>query len=239
MGTDKKKSLFSIYLPAVITAVLIGIGFLIFTVMTVTYDVDAIGPEGSSVGFSKLNAAVRDAVGTNAAAEKISDILGYLAIAVMACFFALGVYRLIKGRSFRVVDREIYAVGGFYAVLLAVYLLFEKLELNYRPVLGEEGLEASYPSSHTVLALCVFLSAGLSYGLFFGEKNRIAGIAVKAAAAVCAVATVVFRFVSGVHWATDIAGGILLSAFLLSVYSPVRSYVVSLPEKTGEKEKKE
>ena len=78
-------------------------------------------------------------------------------------------------------------------------------------------LEASYPSSTTMLALCVLPTAMMQL------KTRIHGDAVRRAVLVILAAFSVFmvvgRLISGVHWLSDIVGGVLLSAGLVSLYA--------------------
>ena len=72
---------------------------------------------------------------------------------------SLGLGQLLKGKSLLKVERSILALGVFYAVVMAAYLVFEVWVVNYRPVLIEGALEASYPSSTTLLVLCVMPTA--------------------------------------------------------------------------------
>ena len=80
----------------------------------------------------------------------------------------------------------------------------------------EDTLEASYPSSHTMLAVCVMSTAicQLKWKMRDEHVSRI----VQGVLAVLIVLTVAGRMISGVHWFTDIIGGVLLSAFLVSLY---------------------
>ena len=217
MGNDKKR-LSQALTVRIITSACLLVAFAVFTVAVTAADVRPVGADGTDIGFAGLNTAVRDAVGYSPVLFAVSEYLGYIALAVMAFFAGVGLVRLIRGRSLKAVGSEIWLTGGFYVLLLAVYLLFEKLEINYRPLKLEGELEASYPSSHTVLALCVFLSAALLFAKLLASKPKAAA-ALQIAMTVLALATVVTRFASGVHWFTDIIGGVILSALLLSLYS--------------------
>ena len=88
--------------------------------------------------------------------------------------------------------------------------------INYRPVLIEGYLEASYPSSTTLLVLCMMPTAKMQ--LDGRIKNPAVRKIVGLAIVVFTVFMVVGRLVSGVHWITDIAGGVLLSAGLVMLY---------------------
>ncbi len=179
--------------------------------------VDDIGPLGSSVGLASLNGAVRDAVGVSGTWEKVSELLALAAIASALCVAGAGVYQLISRRRLYLVDCEIVFSAGLYILLGAAYLLFELSPVNFRPILVEGGLEASFPSSHTLLALTVL--GGVIYLLCSRVKNitlRRCGVALCTAVGVL---TVLGRLLSGVHWFTDILGGILLSAALVFMYA--------------------
>ena len=114
-------------------------------------------------------------------------------------------------------DRSILVLGGFYIVVMAMYLLFEEVVINYRPVLIDGNLEASYPSSTTMLALCVLPTAMMQL------KSRIRRRTVRRAVLVTLGAFTVFmvigRLISGVHWLTDMIGSVLLSVGLVMLYA--------------------
>ena len=179
-------------------------------------DVRAIGPLDSSVGLASLNGAVRDLIGESSLWYDISEVSGLLSLAAAAGFACFGLYRLIRTRSLKKVGIDIYLLGALYVVVMAAYLLFEVWVVNSRPVLQDGVLEASFPSSHTVLALTVLLSA--ADWCFRNLKQRYLRTASAAACIGLALLTIVGRFLSGVHWFTDILGGVLLSASLLCLY---------------------
>jgi undecaprenyl-diphosphatase len=118
------------------------------------------------------------------------------------------------------VDRSLLALGCFYVAVLGVYLLFEKLEVNYRPVLIDGCLEASYPSSTTLLTLCVMPTAATQ--LWGRIKRKTLRCCVVCAILGFTFFMVVARLVSGVHWLTDILGGVLLSGGLVAGYEALR-----------------
>lgn len=203
------------------------LAFVVFTLLVAKCDVETVNvlnvltgdnSETTAIGFATINTAVADLIGVHMVWYKITDILGYLALLVVAFFGLLGILQLVQRKSIAKVDKDIIALGGFYVVVLAFYVIFEKVTINMRPVIVdlEEGLEASYPSSHTMLAVCVFTTA------IFQFNSRIKSDAVaKVIDIVCAVllvVTVIGRLISGVHWFTDIMGGLLLSASLIICY---------------------
>ena len=100
--------------------------------------------------------------------------------------------------------------------VLLQYLFFEYFVVNYRPVLINGYLEASYPSSTTMLVMCVMPTAVMQ--LSRRMKSRKYAKAAARLISVFTVFMVIGRLVSGVHWATDIIGGAILSVGLVWVY---------------------
>lgn len=194
--------------------------FLAFTLVVRFVGVAAIGPEGSSVGLAALNGAVAGLLGENLVWYEITDALGKLALLTAALFGAFGLYQWIARKSLAKVDGGIWALCGLYVLVLAAYAFFEKVIVNYRPVILEEGLEASYPSSHTMLALCVFASAKIALDHYLAKKKGLR-LAADVLCIALIVVTVGGRLISGVHWLTDIIGAVLLSAALLELFAAV------------------
>jgi len=188
-----------------------------FTILIAKVDVQSVGPEGSSVGFATLNAQVHTAFGFNQTFFSLSELLGVLPFLTIAFFLLVALVELLRYKSLKKLPRELFLLFGFYAVVLAFYLLFEKLALNFRPViLDGEGLEASYPSSHTLFALTLCGSALLVLPRLFDKTHPWLVKLVRAALALLALAVVFTRLFAGVHWLTDIVGGLLISAALLA-----------------------
>ncbi len=191
--------------------------FALLTVAVLTLDVDSIGPQESSVGLSSLNSKMRDAIPYNAFLYELTELLGLLALASAVVFALLGVIQLIKGRSLKAVDKDIYLLAALYVVTLASYLFFETFVVNYRPVIASGGeLEASFPSSHTLLAVTFIGSA--MYQTLRRVKRDMVKYSVFSAGGVLMVLTVIGRFLCGVHWFTDILGGLLLGGAILFAY---------------------
>ena len=201
----------------------IGLGllaaFLLWTLAVSRVDVQSIGPQASSVGFATVNGWFHSLTGVNMTLYTITDWLGLVPVAFGFGFATLGLAQWIRRRSIFKVDRSILVLGGFYIVTLMAYLLFEEWVINYRPVLIQGFLEASYPSSTTLLTLCVMPTAQLQLGRRIQDPafRRIVGIAITA----FTLFMVVGRLLSGVHWLTDIIGGILLSAALVTLYDAI------------------
>ena len=190
--------------------------FVLWTVLICFVDVQAIGPEGSSVGFSTINGFIHELTGVNWFLYTVTDWLGLVPIGVAFGFAVLGLVQWIKRKSLLKVDRSILTLGGFYIVVMAVYILFEIVVINYRPTLIDGYLEASYPSSTTILVMCVMPTAMMQ--LRARIKNDLFRRCVMFAIAVFIAFMVIGRLVSGVHWITDIIGGALLSAAIVLMY---------------------
>ena len=193
--------------------------FLLWTVAVSRIDVQSIGPNGSSVGFASLNRLVHSFTGVHMLLYTITDWLSLVPAAFGLGFALTGLWQWIRRKNILKVDRSILLLGVFYAVVLAVYLFFEIVVINYRPVLIEGFLEASYPSSTTVLVLCVMPTAVLQ--LRSHIKKRAIRKGTSMAVAVFTAFMVIARLFSGVHWVTDIVGGILLSAGLVLLYDAI------------------
>lgn len=193
--------------------------FLLFTAGVLTVDVKPIGPEQPKVGFATVNQYMFDHVGESAVWHRVTEWLGYIAILVALGFAVMGLYQWVKRKSIVRMDRDLIAIGILYIVVIAFYLFFELFIVNYRPVLVEGMLEASYPSSHTMIVLCVMGSAIPQL------HHRIQSKPIRLAAETASVAAIVImlwgRLASGVHWCTDIVGSILLSAALIMLYDAV------------------
>ena len=193
--------------------------FALWTVLVSTVDVQSIGPRGSAVGFATLNGWVHTLFGVHMSLYTVTDWLGLVPVAFGFGFAALGAVRWIKRRSIAKVDIRILVLGGFYLVVLAAYLFFESTVINYRPVLINDYLEASYPSSTTLLTLCVMPTARLQLNARI--RNATFRRIVASLIAAFSLFMVVGRLISGVHWITDIVGGILLSSGLVELYRGV------------------
>ena len=191
--------------------------FALWTFAIRVIDVQPIGPRGSSVGFATVNSLFHNLTGVHMQLYHITDWLGLVPVAFGFGFALLGLIQWIKRKSILKVDGSILILGGFYIVTLAAYLFFESYVVNYRPVLIAGFLEASYPSSTTLLVLCVMPTAMIQ----LRERIQYPMLRRYVCAAITAfiVFMVVGRLISGVHWLTDIIGGILLSAGLVMIYN--------------------
>ena len=191
--------------------------FVLWTLLLRFVDVRAIGPLGSRVGFAAINGFVHKLTGVNLSLYVATDWLGLIPIGIALAFGILGLAQWIKRKRFWAVDRDILALGIFYTVVMTVFVFFEFVVVNYRPVLIDGILEASYPSSTTMLAMCVLPTAMMQM------NTRIKNITIRRCVALLILAFTAFmvvgRILSGVHWITDIIGGAMFSTGLIFVYS--------------------
>ena len=199
-----------------LTSIALFIAFALWTALICIVDVSPIGPNNSMVGFATLNKAVHSLTGVNMTLYVITDWLGLVPIITAFCFAVLGLIQLIKRKSILRVDRSIIALGIFYVAVITTYILFEYVVINYRPVLINGYLEASYPSSTTMLTLTVMITAIMQ--LQDRIKNNALKNAITLIIALFTAFMVIGRILSGVHWITDIIGGALISTALITLY---------------------
>ncbi|MBE6903055.1 MAG: phosphatase PAP2 family protein [Ruminococcaceae bacterium] len=197
-------------------AVFLLAAFVLWTVLIRLVDVKAIGPMESSVGFATLNAFFHKLTGVNMTLYIITDWLGLVPVFVAFGFAAFGLIQWIKRKSLLKVDYSIFVLGAFYIATITAYLFFESFVVNYRPILIDGFLEASYPSSTTLLVMCVMPTAVMQ--LNGRIKNKTARKCITIAITAFIAFMVVGRLISGVHWLSDIIGGILLSTGLVNLY---------------------
>ena len=190
--------------------------FLLWTAAIQFVDIKSIGPLESTVGFAEMNRFVHNLTGVHMSLYTVTDWLGLIPIMFAIGFGALGLTQWIMRKNLLKVDYSILVLGGFYIVVMAVYILFETVVVNYRPVLINGCLEASYPSSTTMLVMCVMPTAAIQ--LHARIKNNVLRRCVISAIIAFIGFMVIGRLVSGVHWFTDIVGGVLLSTGLVLLY---------------------
>lgn len=207
--------------------ILSGISLLLFFGLIYAIkniDVNVIGPENTAIGLSELNEFGHNLFGYKPLLYKISDYLGYLCIAAGTAVGIMGIVQLFKRKSFFKVDEEIYAFAVLLVVILTLYVMFEIVIINYRPVIleGDLHVEASFPSSHTVLSLCVALGVASLLNKYV-ESIRLR-LTLKIVLYGLAILTTLLRLISGVHWISDILGGSLISTCILLFFSGIIDY---------------
>lgn len=206
---NKKKNVLILVISMFILA-------LVYTLLVKNVDTKAIGPGGSVVGFSSLNKWFHDLFSYSSFWYKLTKYLGFIPFLFVAYYGLCGLLQLIDKKSIAKVDKKIICLGIFYVLVGITYVFFEKVIINYRPVMLEGELEASYPSSHTMLAVCICLSSLLI------NKDYIKNIKIRKIVNditwLLMVVLVVGRSLSGIHWISDIIGGVIISLFLVSIF---------------------
>lgn len=201
---------------------------VLYTILVKFVDVRAIGPDSSSVGLASLNSFMFNLTGVNLIWYTITDWLGLIPILIALIYGLIGLVQIIKRKSLFKVDKEIMSLGILYIVIVVLYVFFEKFVINYRPILIDGYLEASYPSSHTLMAICISGSSlMINNHLFKGKKwAKVENII----SVVTMILIVGGRLISGVHWLTDIIGAILISVALLWCFKSSLELVAELKE---------
>ena len=200
----------------VLAGILLLVGVAVWTFLIQEVDVQPIGPNESTVGFAALNGWFHQLTGVHWMLYTLTDWLGLVPIFVCLIFASIGFVQLVQRKSLFKVDLDIIMLGAYYVLVIFGYLLFEMVPINYRPVLIEGFLEASYPSSTTLLVLSVMPT------LYFQAQRRLSPNALRQTILIFSVLfsafMVIGRLVSGVHWLTDIVGAVLLSSGIFLIY---------------------
>lgn len=196
-------------------SILLGISTIIYIILLKTIDVRPIGPYHTKIGFATINNFVHVYLPKNTPWYKVTKYLGILTFTIVAYYAWIGLKQLLKYKTIKKVDKKIIVLGVFYILVGIVYVFFEKVIINYRPILMNDELEASFPSSHTMLALCVCGSSLIMSKYYIKDKKKKQILDMITWSLM--IVLVVGRVLSGVHWLTDIIGAVLISAFLLSL----------------------
>ena len=208
---DLKKGTKNFYVAAAFL-----LAFVLWTVIVCLVDVQTIGPQGTKVGLATVNKWIHELTGVHLSLYMLTDWLSLIPVGLVLGFAMLGLAQWIKRKKLRAVDRSLFVLGGFYIVVMILYLFFELVVVNYRPVLIEGVLEVSYPSSTTMLVMCVMPTAMMQ--IHDRIRNGTVRRTLKLLMTVFLIFMVLGRLISGVHWVTDIIGGGLLSIGLVMGY---------------------
>lgn len=192
------------------------VAFVIWTALIQQVDVQPVGQNGTDIGFASLNCWFHNLTEVHMAIYTITDWLGLVPIFICMLFGGIGFVQLVKRRSLLKVDFDIIILGVYYVLVIFGYFIFEMIPINYRPILIEGIMEASYPSSTTLLVLSVIPT------LNFQVNRRMKNMMMKNVMNVCSIGFSLFmvigRTVAGVHWLTDIIGSVILSTGLFLIY---------------------
>ena len=199
--------------------------FVLYTMSLTFVDIQPIGPQGSSVAYAQKNKAVHELFGVNMMLYHITDWAGVAAILIAIGFAVLGLTQWIQRRNILKVDSSILVLGVFYLLVFGTYAFFEFYVINRRPVLINGILEASYPSSTTMLAMCVMPTAMMQFHRLI--KNHKIRNTVNIVCGLFTAFMVIGRLVCGVHWFTDILGGVIFSVSVILIYCAVNNFIDS------------
>ena len=200
--------------------------FILWTILIQQIDLQRVGPQETEIGFATFNVWFHQMTGVHMLLYTMTDWLGLVPIIICMGFGLLGFVQLVKRRSLFKVDSDILLLGVYYVVVILGYLLFEMVPINYRPILIEGNLEASYPSSTTLLVLTVMPT--LKYQADRRITNPVTRKVITIFVIVFAASMVIGRLISGVHWATDIIGSVFLSFGLFEIYCFMAGYRSSM-----------
>lgn len=192
------------------------LGFIIWTLLIRTVDVQPVGVNGTNIGFAAVNTWFHRLTGVHMGLYTVTDWLGLVPIVVCVCFGVLGLTQWIRRRSIAKVDKDILLLGGYYILVILGYLIFEMIPINYRPILINGAMEASYPSSTTLLVLSVMPT--LLFQVSRRAKSQTARRITVGFVFLFSAFMVIGRLLAGVHWLTDIVGAVILSAGLYTLY---------------------
>ena len=192
---------------------------LLMTILVATVDVQPVGVEGTNLGFASINTGFFNKFGENHTFYLLSKLAGLVCFAVAGGFGIFFLVSLFRCGSLQKVDRNLTALMLLYLATAIVYVLFEKFAINYRPILRDEGLESSYPSTHAMIAYVIMVSAVDQWNIYI--KNEKLLTAVTAISFLILALVIVSRILSGVHWITDIIGGILFGDMLIAWFRAV------------------
>ena len=198
-----------------IITILLLVSSIIFIVLLKRVDIKCDAVNNSCIGFATINQFIFDKIGVNMTWYTITDWLGIIPILMSVVYAIIGLKQLMKRKSIKKVDKEILLLGVFYILVISIYILFEKCIINYRPILMNGFLEASFPSSHVLMTICLCGSSIIINNKLF--KNNFTKI-LNIISSIIIITTIIGRLISGVHWFTDIIGGILISSCLLMLF---------------------
>ena len=201
-----------------ISSMLLG-AFVIWTLCIQTIDVKPVGIQGTAVGFASLNQWFHQLTGVHMTLYTITDWMGLVPVAICLGFALLGLMQWIRRHHLWQVDFDILVLGVYYILVMIGYLIFEMIPINYRPILIEGRMEASYPSSTTLLVVSVMPT--LVFQIKRRWQNRMAACIATELAAGFTAFMVMGRLLAGVHWVTDIIGALLLSGGMFYLYKAV------------------
>lgn len=202
-----------------IQGIILLLGFVVWTFCVLKCDVQINPITNTPIGLASINLAFHKWSGIHLALYEWSDLLSMIPFMTCIGFGCLGLVQWIERKNIFKVDVELFVLGIYYMIVIACYSYFEVCPINYRPIFIEGCLEASYPSSTTLLILSVMptLSLYIDQKLQDSKFKTI----LKWMISLYSFGMVLVRLLSGVHWLTDIIGAILFSTGLLQLYKAI------------------
>jgi membrane-associated phospholipid phosphatase len=197
--------------------------FLLLTALITFVDVQPIGPNDSLVGFGTINSYFFNLFGENTLLFAISDYMRILGLVIAVIFAGIGIYQWIKRKHLEKVDSDIFVLGATYLVCIAFYVLFELLDINYRPILVNGQFEASYPSS-AVLIIWVVVPTTI-VELFRMCKIKWLNITLSVVLIGIGIFVFLGRLISGGHWFTDVIAGLILAFSIFFAFMGTKTLV--------------
>ena len=199
------------------TALLMTFAAVLLTILVKTVDVQPVGVEGTNIGLASINTGFFAKYGHNETFLKISKVAGIICFATAGGFGVFFLVQLIQRKSLSNVDRNLSVLMLLYILTASLYLLFDKvLIINYRPVILDKGLESSYPSTHTMIAWVVMVSAVDQWNIYIKDETR--KTVLSACSFLVLLVVIVTRLLAGVHWLTDIVAGVVFGDMLIAWY---------------------
>jgi len=206
--------------------------FMIYAVLFIDVGVSKEVPE-TTIGLSTINNGFHALTGTNILWFDITDYMGISSIVLGLCFALIGLIQLIKGKSFAKVDSSLYFLGGVYVLLGIIYVAFEKIVINYRPIILPDATspEASFPSSHTLLIFVILATAIIETKLLL-KDNKVFTNVFTFLACLGIIVAVFGRLFCGAHWLTDIVSSIFLSLSIIFAFKGFVTIEIHKHDKT-------
>ena len=218
--------------------ILTSLMIVLATLFTIAVDkIDTTIVWGQDIGFSKINIAVHQILQTSDSFDMLSDICLVASALLLGGLVFMGSYQLIAGKGFKKVDKELLLGGAVIALTVIVYLFFEKVIINFRPVLENGYLEASYPSTHVLF--CVVINMITIDYLHAKIKNKKFMVPAVALVGALTLFGFVARVLSGMHWMTDIVGALIISSAFVMLYFTLKGIFIKNEEQKDIDGKKE
>lgn len=215
----------------------IAIG-LVYILLVAFVDQQKNPVSDNKIGWGTINKGLHEAIGVHLSLDGFTDIFMYIALFTIGIFAGIGIYQLIRNKSLHKVDSDIITLGIMYIVMALLYIVFDKIPIDYRPIIMDGEVESSFPSSHTMIIIAVLGTAIIQCKKRVKNTNIKLGLNIFLL--ICIVVNTICRFISGVHWFTDIVGGCIFGAVLIYLYKYIDDiYFVNKLSKKGKLERDE